>query len=140
MTGTLDEIVLNKKNTHSLAYDLFESSYDKKIVTKNKNDTFYKITNNIHKIISGLDLSYNDEKLLPELNDRIFKNVNYGSNKIYSRDFSDVNPTANCVGYANIMIATLSMLDKTDLLKNATIVGRDDSVWGAFCILCLHSC
>ena len=84
MTSTLDKIVLNKKNTHSLAYDLFESSYDKKIVTKNKNDTFYKITNNIHKIILGLDLSYNDEKLLPELNAHTFKNVNYGSNK-YTR-------------------------------------------------------
>ena len=43
MTSTLDKIVLNKKNTHSLAYDLFESSYNKKLLQKIKRIHFIKL-------------------------------------------------------------------------------------------------
>ena len=133
MADSLDSVLISKKtNTNSLAYKLFDSSYDKQIAINTKNDAFYQINNNIHQIISDLDLSFNDEKLLHELNNRILKSVSYGANKIYSRDFSNLNPTTNCVGYADIMVTALSMLDRADLLKNASIKFNKQHVWMEF--------
>ncbi len=129
---TINNYAGNAATENTLACRLFEASYDNEIVGGRKDSLLSTLYKNINGITSNVDSSASKEEVLNSLEREIFGSVRYGENSLYSGDFASKNPSANCVGYASILVSCLEQIDRKDILACASVKNDDKHVWMEF--------